>query len=104
MILRFTVSFPDDPAREDIEIEATPRDQLKWEKGGTDRNFSRLLTQQSLADIYSLAYHVMKRRGLYDKMHTDFEDEADVEVGVKGKPSRDDSDEDPTQSAPSTED
>jgi hypothetical protein len=104
MILRFTVSFPDDPERGDVVVEATPRDQLKWEKGGDDRNFSNLLTRQRLSDIYSLAYHVMKRKGLYNGMHSQFEDEADVEVGAKNKPSRDDSDEHPTQSALSTED
>lgn len=99
MQLPLKVSFPDHPDREDFEVVAGPRDQLVWERAAKGRALGDLLVLQvKIEDLYSLAHIAAKRKGLYSGDLKAFEAEADVEMGR-----RDDSDEDPTQSGPSTD-
>jgi hypothetical protein len=100
MYLPLVITFPDHPEREALFVTAGPRDQLKWERAKKGRSLGDLLTVQvKIDDLYSLAHIAATREKKYTSTLEVLESEADVEMGR-----RNDSDEDPTQEAPSTAD
>lgn len=98
MKLPLAVSFPDQPGREDYTVVADARDQLQWERAKEGRAFGNLLTLSvQIEDLYSLAHIASLRTGQYAEDLEKFEQTAIVEMGV-----RDNSDDHPTKSGPST--
>lgn len=77
---------------------ADARDQLKWERAKEGRALGNLIGLSILGeDLYALAHIASLRTGKYSGTLEIFEQEAVVEMGV-----RDNSDEGPTKSGPST--
>lgn len=105
MQLRLTVTFDQEHGGEEFKITCGPRDQLAWEKAGTDRAVGRVMSlAYKLDDLYSLAFATLRRQKLWDGKESELRDWADVEIGHAADDSGEDtSDEDPTQPGPSTD-
>lgn len=76
------------------EVVAKTRDIEFWERTHRGRTVKTLTEQQSLTQLYEVAYVAAKRRGLCSGTYEDFRDSTDLEV-VDG----DDEGADPTPSA-----
>lgn len=96
MNLVFDVAFD---SGKKIKVTAGPRDQLRWEQGGSDRAFGTLLVRGfKVSDMYSLAHAALKRQALWDGTLSELQDQADVELGDEET----DTDDHPTQTAPTS--
>lgn len=83
-----------------IKVTAGPRDQLKWEQGGSDRAFGSLLGRgYRVADLYSLAHAALRRQKLWDGSLDELQDEADVEISDEES----DVDDTPTPAVPTSD-
>lgn len=105
MQIRLTVTFDQEHGGQEFKITCSPRDQLAWEKAGTDRAAGRIMTlAYKLDDLYSLAFATLRRQGLWDGAERELREWADVEIGHASDDSGEDrSDEDPTQRGHSTD-
>lgn len=77
MRYRFTLR-PDDG--EPVEVVATTRDIVVWEKTGKGRSFSNLARDAHMADLYELAWQAAKRQGLVDCNLGEFERTTDLDL------------------------
>lgn len=105
MQIRLTVTFDQEHGGQIYKITCSPRDQLAWEKAGTDRAAGRIMTMAyRLDDLYALAFAAMRRQGLWDGAERDLREWADVEIGhAPDDDGADREDEHPTPQGPSTD-
>jgi hypothetical protein len=97
MKLTFDVAFE---SGKKIRVTAGPRDQLKWEQGGSGRAFGDLIARNyKIGELYSLAHAALKRQGLWDGTLQELQEQADVEIGSQET----DDDDHPTQQAPTSD-
>jgi hypothetical protein len=69
---------PDDG--EAFTVVATSRDIAKWEKTTKGATFAGFQNEQRLTDLYAIAYHAAKRRGLWPGTLKELEDGADLDI------------------------
>ena len=63
---------------EPFEVEVTSRDMLRWEMGGRDRSYVRLMEQQDIEPMYELAWIAADRMGLYRGSLAAFQSTCDI--------------------------
>ncbi|MEV6693368.1 hypothetical protein AB0M35_18050 [Micromonospora sp. NPDC051196] len=80
-----------------VELTATSRDVLMWEKTTKGASFAKLEADLKIGDLYGVAYRAAVRKGVFAGTLDDFQLKVDMEF-EDTKPGSD-GDKDPTQPA-----
>lgn len=72
-----------DSTGEEYEVTADTRDILKWEAESASNLFANLQDKMRMADLYSLAFHALRRTGQITVNRRQFEDKFVVALEVE---------------------
>lgn len=62
-----------------FEVEATTRDILTWERTNRGKTMAKLLEDQSITDMYALAFIAARRQRLWTATVREFEEFVDLD-------------------------
>jgi hypothetical protein len=90
---KLTIDGQDEP----VELTATSRDVLMWEKTTKGASFAKLEQDLRMGDLYGVAYRAAARKAVFTGTLEDFCLKVDLEF--EDTPAGSDGDADPTQPA-----